>query len=185
MTEQETPLPTLSPSRAADFKTCPLLYRFRTIDRIPEPPTADQERGTLVHAVLEKLFDLPSAERSHDRAAAMVVPQWERLQEDQPLLAELFGGEKKDMMEEVYIWLSEFAHPNFCSNKSAFHLDKQTNRMIFRHDADLQERDFGLASTQRAIAGKEAPISEVGGSKQTAAIAPRRIKPAVPAVAPA
>ncbi len=86
-------LPSLSPSRAADFKTCPLLYRFRTIDRIPEPPTSDQARGTLVHAVLEKLFDLPSAERSHDRAAAMVVPQWERLQEDQPLLAELFGGE--------------------------------------------------------------------------------------------
>ena len=28
--------PSLSPSRAADFKTCPLLYRFRTIDRIPE-----------------------------------------------------------------------------------------------------------------------------------------------------
>jgi putative RecB family exonuclease len=86
-------LPSLSPSRAADFKTCPLLYRFRTIDRIPEPPTADQARGTLVHAVLERLFDLPSAERSHDRAAAMVVPQWERLREDQPLLAELFGGE--------------------------------------------------------------------------------------------
>ncbi len=26
--------PSLSPSRAADFKTCPLLYRFRTIDRL-------------------------------------------------------------------------------------------------------------------------------------------------------
>jgi putative RecB family exonuclease len=86
-------LPSLSPSRAADFKTCPLLYRFRTIDRIPEPPTSDQARGTLVHAVLEKLFDLPSAERSHDRAAAMVVPQWDQLREDQPLLAELFGEE--------------------------------------------------------------------------------------------
>ena len=35
--EQRSQLPSLSPSRAADFKTCPLLYRFRTIDRIPEP----------------------------------------------------------------------------------------------------------------------------------------------------
>src|SRR6266705_4580212 len=43
--------PSLSPSRAADFKTCPLLYRFRSIDRLPEQPTADQARGTLVHAV--------------------------------------------------------------------------------------------------------------------------------------
>ena len=29
----------LSPSRAGDFMTCPLLYRFRTIDRLPEPPS--------------------------------------------------------------------------------------------------------------------------------------------------
>ena len=30
----------LSPSRAADFMQCPLLYRFRVIDRLPEPPNA-------------------------------------------------------------------------------------------------------------------------------------------------
>jgi putative RecB family exonuclease len=84
-------LPSLSPSRAADFKTCPLLYRFRTIDRIPEPPTPDQARGTLVHAVLERLFDLPPGERTLAQAASMVVPQWERLREDTPLLAEMFG----------------------------------------------------------------------------------------------
>ncbi|HET6187434.1 MAG TPA: recombinase RecB, partial [Trebonia sp.] len=33
------PPSTLSPSRAGDFMTCPLLYRFRVIDKIPEPPT--------------------------------------------------------------------------------------------------------------------------------------------------
>jgi putative RecB family exonuclease len=84
-------LPSLSPSRAADFKTCPLLYRFRTIDRIPEAPTPDQARGTLVHAVLERLFDLPAGERTQDAAAGLVTPQWDRLREEQPLLAELFG----------------------------------------------------------------------------------------------
>jgi putative RecB family exonuclease len=89
--ERRESLPSLSPSRAADFKTCPLLYRYRTIDRIPEPPTSDQARGTLVHAVLERLFDLPAPERTPDRAAAMVTPQWDALREDQPLLAELFG----------------------------------------------------------------------------------------------
>jgi putative RecB family exonuclease len=88
---QRAHLPSLSPSRAADFKTCPLLYRFRTIDRIPEPPTPDQARGTLVHAVLERLFDLPAAQRTKAQAAALVEPQWERLCEKQPLLAGLFG----------------------------------------------------------------------------------------------
>jgi putative RecB family exonuclease len=91
--ERRASLPSLSPSRAADFKTCPLLYRYRTIDRIPEPPTSDQARGTLVHAVLERLFDLPASERTPDRAAAMVTPQWDALREEQPLLAELFGAD--------------------------------------------------------------------------------------------
>jgi putative RecB family exonuclease len=88
--ERRAHLPSLSPSRAADFKTCPLLYRFRTIDRIPEPPTPDQARGTLVHAVLERLFDLPGPERTIEAANALVTPQWERLLADQPLLDQMF-----------------------------------------------------------------------------------------------
>ncbi len=50
----------LSPSRASDFMTCPLLYRFRTVDRLPEPFSPAAVRGTLVHKVLEDLFDHPS-----------------------------------------------------------------------------------------------------------------------------
>jgi putative RecB family exonuclease len=82
-------LPSLSPSRAADFKTCPLLYRFRTVDRLPEKPSADQLRGTLIHAVLEALFDLPAEERLPGAAAALVGPQWERLLELAPELSEV------------------------------------------------------------------------------------------------
>jgi len=89
--EERAGLPSLSPSRAADFKTCPLLYRFRTIDRIPEPPTPDQARGTLVHAVLERLFDLPAERRTQAEAAELVVPQWDRLRAEEPLLESMFG----------------------------------------------------------------------------------------------
>jgi len=93
----------LSPSRASDFKTCPLLYRFRTIDRIAEPPTPDQARGTLVHAVLERLFDLPAAERTKQEAAGLVAPQWERLRAEQPLLDQLFGetGAPADFLDST------------------------------------------------------------------------------------
>ena len=79
--------PSLSPSRAADFKTCPLLYRFRTIDRLPERPTADQARGTLVHAVLERLFDLPAEQRTPAAVAGLIAPQWARLVAETPELA--------------------------------------------------------------------------------------------------
>ena len=61
--------PSLSPSRAADFKTCPLLYRFRTIDRLPERKSLAAVRGTLVHSVLERLYDLPGR-AAHRRGRA-------------------------------------------------------------------------------------------------------------------
>src|SRR5271154_5378568 len=79
--------PALSPSRAADFMTCPLLYRFRVIDRLPEPPTTATARGTLVHTVLERLFDLPAAGRTPEAAAGLVSPEWSRLSEESPDLA--------------------------------------------------------------------------------------------------
>ncbi|MGW1062191.1 RecB family exonuclease [Micromonospora sp. NBC_01412] len=82
----------LSPSRAADFKTCPLLYRFRSIDRLPERPSVEQARGTLVHAVLERLFDLPAAGRTPEAAGDLVGPQWDRLVTEQPELAGLFDA---------------------------------------------------------------------------------------------
>ncbi|HEY3009617.1 MAG TPA: PD-(D/E)XK nuclease family protein [Micromonosporaceae bacterium] len=95
--------PSLSPSRAADFKTCPLLYRFRAIDRLPEVPTADQARGTLVHAVLERLFDLPAGDRTPKAAAGLVEPEWRRLAEEAPELTELLGadGEPAVAAEEL------------------------------------------------------------------------------------
>lgn len=86
-------MPSLSPSRAADFKTCPLRYRLRTIDRLPEEPSLDQARGTLVHAVLERLFDLPGAARTPQAAAALVAPQWQRLAQEEPELATLLADE--------------------------------------------------------------------------------------------
>jgi putative RecB family exonuclease len=81
----------LSPSRAADFMTCPLLYRFRTVDRLPEPFSVDAVRGTLVHKVLEDLFSLPAEERTPERARAMLVPTWEAFVEDDPRLADMFA----------------------------------------------------------------------------------------------
>lgn len=62
----------LSPSRASDFMTCPLLYRFRTIDRLPERPGHAALRGTLVHEVLDRLFDVPAQDRDLEVAAAML-----------------------------------------------------------------------------------------------------------------
>jgi putative RecB family exonuclease len=108
--EQAAPRrPSLSPSRAADFKTCPLLYRFRTIDRLPERKSLAAVRGTLVHAVLERLYDLPARERTLQAAQELVAPAWEQLREDADV-AELFadGGATDDLpaAQSLEAWLA-------------------------------------------------------------------------------
>jgi putative RecB family exonuclease len=93
----------LSPSRASDFMTCPLLYRFRVIDRLPEAPSVDAVRGSVVHKVLENLFDLPAANRTHSHANELLAPAWEALVEEAPELAEMFGSQTVDLVT----WLDQ------------------------------------------------------------------------------
>jgi putative RecB family exonuclease len=101
--DQATVIGTLSPSRAGDFMTCPLLYRFRVIDRIPERPAPAAVRGTLVHAVLERLFDLPAGDRTVAAARELVGPQWDRLVAETPELATMFDDDVLDQGE----WLAQ------------------------------------------------------------------------------
>ena len=95
-------LASLSPSRAADFRTCPLMYRLRTIDRLPEAPSPDALRGTVVHKVLEDLFDLAAADRTPERADAMVQDAWEFVLDAEPEAASLFTREGP----EITAWLA-------------------------------------------------------------------------------
>ncbi|MER5543710.1 RecB family exonuclease [Streptomyces sp. CG4] len=99
------PPASLSPSRAGDFMQCPLLYRFRVIDRLPEKPSAAATKGTLVHAVLERLFDAPAAERTAPRAKALIPGQWDRLRESRPEVTELFADDPDG--ERLAGWLAE------------------------------------------------------------------------------
>ncbi|MGH8961375.1 MAG: RecB family exonuclease [Jatrophihabitantaceae bacterium] len=110
MTDVELPdavLGSLSPSRAADFKTCPLLYRFRTIDRLPEAPSLAATRGTVVHAVLEELFDLPAGERTLAAARSMLPGAWQRVLEEEPEAAALFAADSDG--SELADWLASAA----------------------------------------------------------------------------
>ena len=92
----------LSPSRAGDFMTCPLLYRFRVVDRIPEKPSQAAVRGTVVHQVLEDLFDLPAERRTVEQATSMLPAAWALVQEQEvDVAAALF-----DSADEAQAWLA-------------------------------------------------------------------------------
>lgn len=75
--ELENPrLETLSPSRAGDFKRCPQLFKFRSIDRLPEPTTIYQARGTTAHLALERFYDLTPEERLPDQLFDLFREAW-------------------------------------------------------------------------------------------------------------
>jgi putative RecB family exonuclease len=100
-------LGTLSPSRAADFKNCPLLYRFRCVDRLPEAPSRVATRGTMVHAVLEALFDLPAAQRTLDAARGLLPEAWQRVRSEEPAVETLFSDDADDV--DFAEWMSSAA----------------------------------------------------------------------------
>ncbi len=59
---------TLSPSKVSTFTDCALAFRYSAIDRLPESPSVPASRGTLVHAALERLLDLPAPRRTIEQA---------------------------------------------------------------------------------------------------------------------
>jgi putative RecB family exonuclease len=60
----------LSPSRVESFTSCPMAFRFASIERLPEVPQAHMTKGSLVHRVLEILFTHPAPERDDAAIAA-------------------------------------------------------------------------------------------------------------------
>ncbi len=61
-------------------------------------------RGTLVHSVLERLYDLPPGERTVAAAQELVAPAWTELREE-PGIADLFTADDAGA-ETVEAWLA-------------------------------------------------------------------------------
>ena len=65
----------LSPSRVEQFTSCPLAFRFASIERLPERPSIHTTRGSLVHRALELAYML-AARRT--RGARRSIGRWRR-----------------------------------------------------------------------------------------------------------
>jgi putative RecB family exonuclease len=63
----------LSPSRVEKFTSCPLAFRFASIEKLPEPATVHATKGSLVHRALELAFESAPAERTPERFAAALA----------------------------------------------------------------------------------------------------------------
>lgn len=85
----------LSPSRVGDFTNCPMLYKYRVIDQLPESISLDAERGTLVHSILHDLFESVTSERNLLKAQSLIDSRWQAQVESKPELGALVVNEKE------------------------------------------------------------------------------------------
>lgn len=78
-----TPAPPqrLSPSGASTFEQCPRRWRFRYVERLPEPPGVEALVGTFAHQVLEFLMQKAPSVRSKDEAKRIARAVWPDLAE--------------------------------------------------------------------------------------------------------
>lgn len=91
----------LSPSSVTDFKSCPQLFKYRTIERRPEPVSGPAARGSLIHAVLERLFAEESSARTPGRAQELLEALWRQVRDEPEFRPDGMGNVEEDA------WLSE------------------------------------------------------------------------------
>ena len=126
----------LSPSRMSEFNNCPRLYKYRVIEQLPEPPSIDAERGTLIHTILEDLFDLHPAERNHAAAVEMAPERWRIQLSEKPGLAELVPNEK-EWFDRVSALLKNYfvleKPETFEATHREMHLEQVLNPQVYLH----------------------------------------------------
>jgi putative RecB family exonuclease len=127
------PVPTsLSPSRVESFTSCPLAFRFVSLDRLPEPPSVHTTRGSLVHRCLELLFTSAPAERTPERAEAALVQALQEYETDPEFVGLGFTPATREKFE---------------------HDARRLLATYFRMEDPQQVRDIGLELRLEATVG--------------------------------
>jgi putative RecB family exonuclease len=119
-----------------DFTNCRQLYKYRAIDQLPEPPSIDAERGKLIHAVLEDLFELPAESRTFESALGILPRKWSTQLEGTPELAALVLDEKEwfDRAQSLLTNYFSLEKPStFESTFRELHLERDISDEIYLH----------------------------------------------------
>ena len=126
----------ISPSAVSEYQNCPLLYRYRKIDKLPEPPSLDAERGTLVHTVLHDLFESMPQERTPQTAIDLLPSRWKAQIEAKPALKELVTNQKEWLdraasLLETYFTVED--PKTFDATHREIHLENDLTEEIYLH----------------------------------------------------
>ena len=126
----------LSPSRVSEFENCPQLYKYRVIDQLPQPPSLDAERGTLVHTVLHDLFESPATDRTPANAIDLLPSRWQAQMEAKPELMQMVTNEKEWLdragaLLQTYFTLED--PRSFDATYREIHLENDFSPTVYLH----------------------------------------------------
>ena len=126
----------ISPSSVNDYNNCPQLYKYRSIDHLPQPPSLDAERGTLVHSVLHDLFEIIATDRTPSRAIDLLPSRWLAQIEAKPELAAMVSNEKEwldraSALLKTYFTLEQPA--TFEATHRELHLENDFEERVYLH----------------------------------------------------
>lgn len=89
----------LSPSKLDRFTHCALAFRLSYIDRLPEPSTLQQVRGSLVHRALQLLHRVePAGDRTPEQARLCLSEAWSELANEPDVSALALDGDAADVL---------------------------------------------------------------------------------------
>ena len=152
---REGPPPYLSPSSASTFNSCARRWKFRYIDRLPDPAGEAAIAGTFAHRVLEELMELPGPDRTIENAKSLARQLWPETAEHSDFLALKFD----EADQRRFRWLAWTAIEGLwkLENPSEIHVvaneqkvDTNLGGVPFRGIVDRLERD-GAASDSALV----------------------------------
>jgi putative RecB family exonuclease len=126
----------LSPSAVSEYENCPQLYKYRKIDKLPEPPSLDAERGTLIHTILQDLFEFPTQERTPQTAIDLLPSRWAAQLEGKPALLEMVSSEKEWLDRASSLLQTYFTLENpstFEATHREMHLENDFDSDVYLH----------------------------------------------------
>lgn len=154
--DRSGPPPYLSPSSASTFRSCARRWKFRYIDRLPDPAGEAAIAGTFAHRVLEELMELPGPERTTDQAKVLARELWPETAEHEDFIAlELDDTEQRRFRWLAWTAIEGLWHLENPSNVHVVANEQKVDTMLgnvpFRGIVDRLERSSDAADAPLVV----------------------------------
>jgi RecB family exonuclease len=136
----------LSSTKIGTYDSCPLKYRLKYIDKVPERKTrATGEFGSIMHTILEEFHGLDSENQTKDALFGLLEKHWREDSFEYRQRGEEFKKQGEEILTEYFRFVQENP-PNVVGREKAFSYTMPDINVKISGKIDrIDEEDDGLA----------------------------------------